>query len=642
MKYLRIIAVFALAAFLAACGKTGEQAAASSSRPQPTALTFSQTDETTVVLNWEDKADGTVGYRVYLRTEATGFHAPPLNIDSPLPATARTYTYTGLEGGKEYAFGVQALGATAQEHSQVAYTPQYKMLTPADAAAIEGEHIAAPADLTVTATSADALSVSWKASPDAVEYLVYMRPAEAASFGAPKLRTTETSCSITGLSADVYVIGVQARASHMAKSSAVTVAEPFRLQDPAKVPVINSWTSTYAYVLVNYTMRGGAIPEYGLCFSDSGIPTVADTHIWGPTLPSNKTASQLIPNAAMEYGKEYQVCAYQRNGTEYFYSAPVTVSLKEEPELPSFDWKKVTNPAGVPDGVEVYSTVGTNNGRPFKAWYAVADCSKDVELRVLGVKPLQTIDKISESYGGDCYVMINGGYFDWGSDWSSPYVTDGTRVGEGYGSSRTSDASWTLTTPGVIGVDKDGNAGAYWWSARPSKAYYYTLPLPTYPDGAKYWYEKNDTQLSSFPCEDQKWEPYNAISAGPMVLYNGRVVVDHSHNGDWYTTNYELIASDIFPGYNPDRTAIGVREDGKIVLFVCDGRVDESDGASLPELGLIMKSIGCVAAQNLDGGGSTGMMLGNQHLNTWDQGKGTSRKKEYRAVRTALGFFKRR
>ena len=55
-----------------------------------------------------------------------------------------------------------------------------------------------------------------------------------------------------------------------------------------------------------------------------------------------------------------------------------------------------------------------------------------------------------------------------------------------------------------------------------------------------------------------------------------------------------------------------------------------------------MKSIGCVAAQNLDGGGSTGIMLGNQHLNTWDQGKGTSRKKEYRAVRTALGFFKRR
>lgn len=628
---------------MAACGKTGEQQASATSRPQPTDLSFRQTDETTVVFNWEDKTEGTVGYRVYLRTEATGFHAPPLNMDNPLPADARTYTFTGLEGGQEYAFGVQALGNSAAEHSKVAYTPQYKMLTPQDAAAVEGEHIAAPSDVAVSAESDDVINVNWQASPGAVEYLVYLRPADMEAFGSPVARTIRTSCVLTGLSVGVYVVGVQALAEPLALSSAVTATEPFRLQDPAKIPVINSWTSTYAYVLVNYTMKGkGTIPEYGLCFSADGIPTVNDTHIWGPALPTDKTTSQLIPNAVLEYGKDYQVCAYQKTGTDYFYSAPVTVRLEDEPELPSFDWQKVANPSGVPASVEVYSTVGTNNGRPFKAWYAVADCAKDVELRVLGMTSLTTIDKISESYGGDCYVMINGGYFDWGSDWSSPYVTDGTRVGEGYGSSRTSDASWTLTTPGVIGVDKEGKAAAYWWSARPSKAYYYTLPLPTYPDGAKYWYEKNDTQLSSFPCEDQKWEPYNAISAGPMVLYNGRVVVDHSHNGDWYTTNYELIASDIFPGYNPDRTAIGVREDGKIVLFVCDGRVDESDGASLPELGLIMKSIGCVAAQNLDGGGSTGIMLGNQHLNTWDQGKGTSRKKEYRAVRTALGFFKRR
>lgn len=635
--------MFALAAVLAACGKAAEQQASAGGRPQPTDLTFSQTDETTVVLGWEDKEADAVGYRVYLRTEASGFHAPPLNIDNPLPADARTYTFTGLEGGKEYAFGVQALAASAQDHSKVAYTPQYKMLTPADAAALEGEHIAAPADLAVSAASADALSVSWKASPEAVEYLVYLRPGEAVSFGAPKVRTKGTSCTLEGLSADIYVVGVQALATPFNKSSAVTVAEEFRLQDPAKVPVVNSWSSTYAYVMVNYTLRGsGAVPEYGICLSDSGAPTVDDTHIWGPSLSSGKTVSQLIPNAVMEYGKEYQVCAYQKDGTDYYYSPPVTVTLKDEPALPSFEWKKVPNPSGVPDGIEVYSTDSPNNGRPFKAWYAVADCSKDVELRVLGVKPLNTIDKISESYGGDCYVMINGGYFDWGSDWSSPYVTDGTRVGEGYGTSRTSDNGWALATPGIIGVDKDGNASAYWWSARPAKAYYYTLPIPIYPDGAKYWYEKDDAQLSSFPGEDQKWEPYNAISAGPMVLYNGRVVVDDSHNGEWYTTNYELIASDIFPGYNPDRTAIGIREDGKIVLFVCDGRVDESDGASLPELGFIMKSIGCVAAQNLDGGGSTGIMLGNQHLNTWEQGKGSSREQEYRAVRTALGFFKRR
>ena len=72
--------------------------------------------------------------------------------------------------------------------------------------------------------------------------------------------------------------------------------------------------------------------------------------------------------------------------------------------------------------------------------------------------------------------------------------------------------------------------------------------------------------------------------------------------------------------------------DGKIVLFICDGRIDASQGATHEEVAMIMKNIGCVHAMNLDGGGSTGM---------WVKGSGMINHKDgsWRAVKSTLGFF---
>ena len=100
-----------------------------------------------------------------------------------------------------------------------------------------------------------------------------------------------------------------------------------------------------------------------------------------------------------------------------------------------------------------------------------------------------------------------------------------------------------------------------------------------------------------------------------------------------YRTNYEVWATDIFPTH-PDRTAVGYTADGRIVLFICDGRIAASDGAFVDEVALILKDLGCVGAINLDGGGSTGMVAGGVHLNDLTGGN--------RAVLSTLGFFKKK
>ena len=54
------------------------------------------------------------------------------------------------------------------------------------------------------------------------------------------------------------------------------------------------------------------------------------------------------------------------------------------------------------------------------------------------------------------------------------------------------------------------------------------------------------------------------------------------------------------------RTAVGITEDGKVVMMVMDGRQQPfSAGGSMEEIAQVMLEAGCVHAINLDGGGST-------------------------------------
>jgi exopolysaccharide biosynthesis protein len=63
---------------------------------------------------------------------------------------------------------------------------------------------------------------------------------------------------------------------------------------------------------------------------------------------------------------------------------------------------------------------------------------------------------------------------------------------------------------------------------------------------------------------------------------------------------------------NP-RTAAGIREDGSLVLVVVDGRNPEhSIGASIPEMAGLMRHLGAIDAINLDGGGSSAMVVNGE------------------------------
>lgn len=101
-----------------------------------------------------------------------------------------------------------------------------------------------------------------------------------------------------------------------------------------------------------------------------------------------------------------------------------------------------------------------------------------------------------------------------------------------------------------------------------------------------------------------KWENVkHIISGGPYLVKNGNVYVDVSEE--------KLIA---IGGRNP-RSAIGYTKDNDLILVAVDGREGSSVGLTLYELASLMKSLGCVNAINLDGGGSTVMYVNGAIVN---------------------------
>ncbi len=107
------------------------------------------------------------------------------------------------------------------------------------------------------------------------------------------------------------------------------------------------------------------------------------------------------------------------------------------------------------------------------------------------------------------------------------------------------------------------------------------------------------TACSDPALADVQW----ATGGGDLLVDNGAVA--DSSGWDKYIT-----------AKNP-RTAFGVRADGTIVTYVCDGNEStHSAGLTLTALAEQMRAMGCVTAINFDGGGSSVMSVRQTGLST--------------------------
>jgi hypothetical protein len=112
--------------------------------------------------------------------------------------------------------------------------------------------------------------------------------------------------------------------------------------------------------------------------------------------------------------------------------------------------------------------------------------------------------------------------------------------------------------------------------------------------------------------EPNPWPSKDYIVGGvPVLVHQGKVIEDFGEE--------QIPAS--FARRHP-RTAVGFRQDGTWIFVVVDGRQPSlSVGMTLTELANLLRDLGCSEALNLDGGGSSTLVLQGNIMNSPSDGR---------------------
>ncbi|MDR1681422.1 MAG: phosphodiester glycosidase family protein [Prevotellaceae bacterium] len=297
----------------------------------------------------------------------------------------------------------------------------------------------------------------------------------------------------------------------------------------------------------------------------------------------------------------------------------ITASLQfVNPE--TIGWTKVTGMGSLKNGISVYKAPDQMQGKNAQAYIAVGDINKGITFDVLGEPSgYKTPTQFYNSSGRMYPIVINGGYFASNISLSMIWrngvlVTPNIQVD--WRNDRQMYPMWS-----VFGRVADKVYRADWvYSIPPNNVTYaYPYPLP---------YTEYTQPSESYPAGAWPYEAITAIGAGPTLIKNGY----RTPSSSWDAENFD-VSSGIGPNSSNPRTAIGITGDGKLILFVCEGRnkTPNTPGYSFGEMANILMELGCMEAINLDGGGSSCMLVnGNETIKPSD---GTQR-----TVASAVGL----
>lgn len=290
---------------------------------------------------------------------------------------------------------------------------------------------------------------------------------------------------------------------------------------------------------------------------------------------------------------------------------PETPQADPYPAYVQAGWKNVTSDyTAVPDGISVYKSPDNLGGQKVIAYIAVADPSKiSWDVRSISDPAIQgTAEELKTPSAWftetAAPVVMNGGYFfsEGGKRYNaSVAVSESKTYGVNINYASLDWKTMYYPTRGVF-YQKDGKVATGWtyWTGG-ARHFLYEKP------SANAW-ENSPLQVpdAHFPAEAKDFAPETAIGGGPVLLKDGEVV------NSW---KEELLygdgADDKMPTARHPRTAIGATQDGTLVLFVCEGRGMSAGvaGMTFAEEAAALKDLGCVQALNLDGGGSSCLLV---------------------------------
>lgn len=263
------------------------------------------------------------------------------------------------------------------------------------------------------------------------------------------------------------------------------------------------------------------------------------------------------------------------------------------------DWKKAIHlMKDFPNGVQVFLNKKNINNKA-TVMYAVVFDPKLIEL-----KPVTsaTNKKVSDFYNEELsrkFACINGGFFGTNTSYSLSMYNGIISAVNIKALTRTYNSTNTSYYPtrAAFGLKADGTPEVAWiYHVGTGNGTIYSYPTvsPNFLNSAP-----QAVPSATFPIGATVWSVNSAIGGSPMLIKNNNINI---------TDEEELIVID--NNASRARSAIGYTNNNKVILLAVEGNnPNGGTGLSLAELAQVMKDMGCAGAINLDGGGSTSLIV---------------------------------
>ncbi|HEX8314641.1 MAG TPA: phosphodiester glycosidase family protein [Flavisolibacter sp.] len=270
-------------------------------------------------------------------------------------------------------------------------------------------------------------------------------------------------------------------------------------------------------------------------------------------------------------------------------------------------WKNVDSLFGpLPKSVHVYFTNQAIDTSPFKAYYVIAEL-KDKKLDFTTdttlnrrFTPMQFFEKNQQPL-----LVVNGTFFSFETNRNlNVVVSKGNLVSYNVPSMKQKKGDTAMDIPiyrSAIGLDKKRNADIAWIKTDSVRKMAFANQYPTGVKGNLRAADKSTGETIQWRADNfLPWKMQTAIGGGPVIVQNGDVRI---------TNEYEKMFTGKAINDKHPRTAMGYTKDNKLIILVIEGRTKESGGATLVQESQILKDVGCIEALNLDGGGSSCLLI---------------------------------
>lgn len=293
----------------------------------------------------------------------------------------------------------------------------------------------------------------------------------------------------------------------------------------------------------------------------------------------------------------------------------IETPVEANPAIVALGWEPATTFGELPAHIKVYKSPSVLESKNAIAYIAVADMKK-ANFSVLGEK--NGYKTPTEFYTATSLpIILNAGFF-WDGASLSLICRDGQVVCP---NSQTASQDWVTIyypTRGAFCLNSDGTYEATWtYTTSANVTYAYPQPAEN-----KYGEAPQSVPSDSYPSGAKVLAAKTAIGGGPVLLKQGVIK-------DTYINELFEIGADS----SQPRSAVGITSDKKMIFFVCEGRnmTTGVPGLTTKEVAKVLKDLGCIEALNLDGGGSSCMLINGQETIKGSDGK-------QRKVVTAIGL----